>query len=508
MVRDDDGIVYESDFQKLTRRVSRSFYAILAVALLIGAAVWASSGLLIVEKGEAAVLIRKTGDDLPSGQILATSTTQKGIQLDPLPEGWHWLNPYAWDWEIVPQVEIEQGQVGIKVRNFGTPPPPGRNIAADGQKGVVEDTLVPGRYLINPYAYTVLVYPAVEVPAGHVGVVTLLAGRAPADPNQFLVDPGERGIQKHTVGPGSYYVNPFIQRIDPVDTRSHRFDMTGEKVIKFPSRDGFEISMEGTIEWYIEPARAPEVFVKYVDQRDVITCVVEKLILPYARAFSRIEGSKTLARDFISGETRQRFQDHFRDGLVAACAGQGIIARSVLVREALPPEEIARPIRMSQIAERNREKYTQEMERERQQKLLSMEEKMMERKTLVKQTDADVSVSITSAKQRKEVALIEASRKLEVAKLRLEAAENEAAATVAAGQAKADVIVYNNKAEAEGLRNAVDAFGDGDTYVRYLINQKLAPAYSYILTNTDGPFSEIFRRAVEESSKKKEEKQP
>lgn len=507
MSRDDDGIEFESNLEKLTRRASRSFYALLAVAVLIGAAVWTTNGLLIVEKGEAAVLIKKTGDDLPTGQILALSADQKGIQLDPLPEGWHWLNPYSWDWKIVPQVEIEQGQVGIKVRNFGEPLPAAQNIAVDGQKGVVDDTLRPGRYLINPYAYTVLKFPAVEVPAGHVGVVTLLAGRAPGDPNQFLVEPGERGVQKQTVGPGTYYVNPFIQRIDPVDTRSHRFDMTEQRIIKFPSRDGFEITMEGTIEWYIEPARAPEVLVKYVDHRDVITCVVEKLILPYARAFSRIEGSKTLARDFISGETRQRFQDHFRDGLVASCERQGIIARSVLVRETVPPEEIARPIRMSQIAERNREKYTQEKERERQQKLLSMEEKMMERKTQVNQTQADVAVSITKANQQKEVALIEANRELEVARLRLEAAENEAAAVVAAGQAKADVIVYNNKAEAEGLRSSVEAFGDGDTYVRYVINQKLAPAFSYILTNTDGPFSEIFRRAVENSAKK-EEKQP
>jgi hypothetical protein len=46
------------------------------------------SGLVVVENRKAAVLIRKTGDDLPDGEILARGD-QKGIQEDILPEGWH-----------------------------------------------------------------------------------------------------------------------------------------------------------------------------------------------------------------------------------------------------------------------------------------------------------------------------------------------------------------------------------------------------------------------------------
>ena len=43
-----------------------------------------------------AVLIHKTGKDLPSGQILALQPDQKGIQLDVLPEGRYFKNPYSW----------------------------------------------------------------------------------------------------------------------------------------------------------------------------------------------------------------------------------------------------------------------------------------------------------------------------------------------------------------------------------------------------------------------------
>ena len=470
--------------------------AVAAVLVLIGLAVFVTQGLVVVDSKEVAVLIRKTGAEPPTGTIVA-APDQKGIQLDLLPEGWHWKNPYTWDWKIVPQVEIKPNEVGVQIRNFGAPMRPGQVIAGDGQKGVIAAVLRPGRYVINPYAYTVKTFPAVNIPTGHVGVKNLVSGRDPLNPNEFLVEEGERGIQKQTLAPGTYYVNPFVERIIPVDARSHRFDMSAEKVIRFPSLDGFDITMDGTIEWYIDPARVAEVYVKYVDDRPVEECVTKDIILPYARTYSRIEGSKHLARDFIGGLTREKFQEAFLRGVKASCAQRGILIQSALIRQITPPDAIAKPIKEREIAIRLREMYEQQKERERQQKLLAMEEKMKERKTLLTQAGADVSVSITKATQEKEVAQIQAERHLEVAKLQLKAAENQAQARLAEGKAKADVVVFKNAAEAQGLRNAALAFGDGATYVRYLLNLKLAPAFGYILSNTDGPFAEMLRRAME-----------
>lgn len=478
-----------------------------AVTTAVGGAilfllVFAISGTLVVEKGKMAILIRKSGDDPPNGTVIV-KPGQKGIQPDPLPEGWYWRNPLVWDWVVADQIVIEPGHVGVRIRNFGEPLPPGRVIAEEGQKGVVRETLGPGSYVINPVAYTIKTYPRVTIAAGHVGVVTLLSGRDPANPNDFLVQDGERGTQKKTLPPGTYYPNPFIEMITPVDARSHRFDMTGDRIIRFPSLDGFDISMEGTIEWYIDPARVAEVFVKYVDAPDVIKSIVEEVILPNARAFSRIEGSKHLARDFIGGITREKFQEQFLAGLKRSCAAQGIVIQSALVRGTSPPEAITKPIKERELAIRLREMYLQQKERERQQKLLAMEEKIKERKTQLKQAEADVSVQMTKANQEKDVAIIEANRQLELARLQLQAARNQAEATVATGRAKADVILYKNAAEAQGLKNSVAAFGDADTYVRYVLNSKVGPAIAYVLSSTEGPFADIFRRAAEGKAKKK-----
>lgn len=469
------------------------------VAGLLLLAIFTTQGLVIVDNKMAAVLIRKTGEALKSGEILATSEDQKGVQLTLLPEGWHWRNPYTWDWTYVDQVEIRPGELGVQVRNFGKPLDPGQVIALDGQKGVIQKVMTPGRYIVNPFAYSIKKYPAVTIDAGHVGVVTLRSGRDPRLPNEFLVEPGERGVQKATLPAGTYYENPFEKVITPVDIRSHRFDMQKEKIIRFPSLDGFDITMEGTIEWYVDPSRVAEVFVKYVDQRDLLVCITEEIILPFARAFSRIEGSKHLAREFIGGTTREKFQQEFLDGLKKSCADLGIMIQSALIRQITPPEAISKPIKERELAIRMREMFEQQKERERQQRLLSMEEKMKDRKTQLTQANADVSVAVTKATQEKEVAVIEASRQLEVAKLQLLAAKNRAEARVAEGKAKADVVVYKNAAEALGLKNSAAAFGDGHTYVRYLLNQKLAPSMTYILSNTEGPFADILRRALEAS---------
>jgi regulator of protease activity HflC (stomatin/prohibitin superfamily) len=469
------------------------FAALLGVTIVGGFIV---SGLVVVENRMAAVLIRKTGEDLPSGEILAKGD-QKGIQADALPEGWHWRNSYTWDWRIVDQTEIPPNKVGVQVRTFGKMMSENGVIAGPDERGIIADVLRPGRYVVNPFMYRVVLYDAVSISPGHVGVLTLVSGRDPKNPNEFLVGDGERGIQKHTLGPGTYYENPFIKKIIPIDIRSHRFDMTADKIIRFPSLDGFDITMEGTIEWYLDPLRAAEVFVTYVDQRDIITCVTESVILPNARAYSRIEGSKHLARDFIGGVTREKFQEEFLAGVKNSCASQGIMIQSALVRQISPPDAIAKPIKDREIAIRMRDMYEQQKERERQQKLLAMEEKMKDRKTLTTLADADASVAITKATQEKEVAVIQAERELAVAQLQLQAAQNLAEAVVSAGKAKADVIVFKNAAEAQGLKNAAAAFGDGHTYVRYLMNQKLAPSITYVLANTDGPFADIIKRVME-----------
>src|SRR6185295_19395843 len=133
-----------------------------AAIAVLAFGVFVISGMVVVDNRRAAVLIRKTGDDLPNGEILALPD-QKGIQADPLPEGWYWRNPYTWDWVMVDQKEIPPNKVGVQVRTWGKPITEEQVIAGPGERGIIGDVLRPGRYVVNPYAYKVVLYPAVSI---------------------------------------------------------------------------------------------------------------------------------------------------------------------------------------------------------------------------------------------------------------------------------------------------------------------------------------------------------
>ena len=186
------------------------------ISLLIGTLLVATSGVaalfwftfrVYVPKDKCAVLIRKTGDPLPSDQLVATNPGQKGIQEEVLGPGRHFRNPYTWEYKNVPLTEIPSGdprtwewthslseeqrdqlrsgtfafkgefpQIGVVVRKVGATPKPGEVIVTreSGTKGILREVLTPGTYKINPYVYDVELHPAAVIPAGFVGVVTNL----------------------------------------------------------------------------------------------------------------------------------------------------------------------------------------------------------------------------------------------------------------------------------------------------------------------------------------------
>jgi regulator of protease activity HflC (stomatin/prohibitin superfamily) len=333
----------------------------------------------------------------------------------------------------------------------------------------------------------------VIIPAGCVGVQTLLAGEEPVNPNQYLVAAGERGVQPEVLPPGMYYNNPYVRRIDVIDVRSHTIDLHGEDAIRFPSNDSFEILVDSTVEYAIRQDSAPYVMVAIGEHDDIR----EKLILPYARSLCRIEGSKMLARDFISGETRTAFQKRVFEGLREQCYTQGIEIRATLIRRIVPPAEIAGPISDRQLALQQIKQYESEIKVAQSEARLVEQQEMQKQNQAIGQARREVVTQVVQAQQSREVALIQANQRLEVAKLALQAAEQTAAAQVARGEAQAEVKRLTYEAQATPLREAVAAFGGGETYAQYFFYQKLAPALKSVLANVDGPFADILRSLSE-----------
>ena len=461
-----------------------------------------------------AILIRKVGTDLPNGEEIAPDETYKGVQKQLLAEGRYFYNPYFWNWIVTPQIEIPEGKLGVRTRLYGDDLPPDDVIAwKENQKGIVPDVLRPGRHAINAkvqgdrtrrydsYAEMIELFDPVTVPAGFKGVVTKLSAPVPTNPNVLIVEePGTRGVQQKTLDPGTYYVNPYITRIDLVDCRSQRFNLTSETtgIMGFPSKDGFWVILDGVVEFRVKPEDAARVFVTYNDSdngEEIDEEIVSKVILPNARSFCRLRGSSQSGRDFISGETRAKFQEDFQAELAKECESQGIEVIQALITSIRPPEKIADPVRKREFAVQEAKRYEQEIKQQLSEQQLATQKEMVKQKPALVSAEQEVVRVVTEATRKKEVALIEANQRLKVAEFELKAAQDEAAATLALGKAKAEVIQFDNQAEAAGWKRSVEAFsGDGNEFARWTLLNRLAPAFKKMMVNTaDSPLMDIFK---------------
>ncbi len=459
------------------------------LVLALAPMVWWFGFRIEPSEGEIAVLIRKTGEDLSSGQIIAGHDGQKGIQLEVLAEGRYFRNPYVWDWEIHRITDIPAGKLGVVTRLYGDDLPPGRIIATGGSKGILAQVMMPGKHRVNPYAYQVDLFDAITVRAGHVGVITALTGAdvlsetAPVEEaNTFLVPGDTKGVVAAVKDPGTYYLNPYLVSLVEVNLQGQRFEMSGKDVISFLTMDGFIVNVEGTIEFAIRRDQAAYLTHRVGDMDDII----KKLIMPRARGFSRIEGSKHPAIDFIVGQTRQGFQNNLETHLRERSHDWGVDIRSVLVRRILPPDEIAAINRDREIAVQDAAKYEQQIIQARSRAELVRQEMLALQNKEKVEAETERIRSLIGAQQRQAVQVIEAEKDLEVAGVNLEAARFDADAVLLRADGERDSVRADNVARAKVFTDEAAAMDGGMNLARLKFYEHMAPRIDRVLSS-DGP---------------------
>lgn len=436
--------------------------------------------------GQIAVLIRKTGENLKPGQVIAVEEGQKGIQLDVLPEGRYFRNPYTWSWKIQRILDVPAGKLGVMTRLYGEELPPGTIIAADNQRGIVQEILRPGKYRVNPFAFHMALFDAIEILPGHVGVVTTLTGKdvlnnelPEGERSTFMVGEGLKGVSGMLLDSGTHYLNPYIYNSVEVNLRSQRFEMSGKDVINFLTLDGFTVTVEGTIEFGIHRDEAAFLTHRVGDMDDI----VKKLILPRARGFSRIEGSKHPAVNFIVGETRQKFQNELEKHLRNASDGWGVEIKSVLIRKITVPDEIASITRDRELAVQDAAKYGQQIVQAKSKAELTKQEMLAVQNKEKVEADTKRIRAVIDAQQDQSVRLISAEKELDVAQVEYEAALFQSEAILLIADGEKDAIKAHNEAEAAVLANRVSALGGGDNFARYTLYEKIGPRVNSVLSS-------------------------
>ena len=518
--------------------LSASAIVFIIAALIIAAFLTYNFCRIDVPAKHVAVLTTKTGTDLANGQEIAPSEGHKGLQLKVLGEGRYFRNPYFFKWSVYPMIEIPENKLGVRVRLYGRDLPYGHFVTPEGSasdsmvdseqvfKGIVPEVLRPARYdynailkdesgvIKNPrnrndYVEIIELHDPVTIPAGYKGVVTNLSGPIPDNPNQFLVESGFRGVQEATLNEGTYYLNPYVKRVQAIDCRSQRFNLADGFDMGFPSKDGFWVSLDGIIEFRVKPDQAALVYVLYDEQKpgegaetSIDEEIIRKVIMPNARSICRLRGSNSSGREFIGGDTRSAFQAEFQEQLRETCSAQGIEIVQALITKINPPQAIAGPVRDREVASQKLKQYQQQKLQQDEEAKLAREVELVEQMQTLVEADREVVKLLTEAQKRQEVALAEAKRDKDVAVEELAAAKDKAEAVLAEKNAEAGVIGFENEADAAGWKAAVRAFsGDGEAYARYVLYQKLSPGFKSIMTNTsDSPLMDVFKNFANQDS--------
>lgn len=493
--------------------------SLLMLAMLLGlgygAYVWFIKRV-VVPQDHVLVLLKKNGTrSLPGDQVVIPAPPNpetdptgyerwtaeyrdvNGILEQVYQEGTYFsFSPFDFERTIHPIASVPGNKVGLLVRHFGAPLDEGQVLADEGrgQRGPMPGVLQPGTYpqFSNPWAYEIILVDPVVIEPGHRGVVTIMAGPRARNPNAFLVAEGEQGIQPTVEPEGRRFINLFERRVTPISMQSQRFQMAGSEAIRFPSSDSFEIRMEGFVEWSIIPERLPLIYAQYSEGSGLLELLEERVILPYSRSFSRLVGSRYLAREFISGDTRLKFQSEFEEKLREACLAQGIEVRQALVRDIIPPEEIKTPINEREVARQQIFTLEQQIRVATSQADLARQTELATQNQRIGDATREAVTVVKAAERDRDVAITQAREQLEVAKLQLDAARNQASALVARGEAEAAVVLLEKRAQAEPLSRQVQAFGGGEAFAQYFFFQRVAPSIQSILTNTEGPFAELF----------------
>ncbi|HEX2452273.1 MAG TPA: SPFH domain-containing protein [Vicinamibacterales bacterium] len=260
-----------------------SIGALVALALVVS--LW---GMWIIRADQSGLVVKRFGPPLASGRIIAVNG-EAGYQARMLPPGWHfgyWRGRYRI--VKVPVVVVEPGQIALVVAADGAAIPPervlGRQVACDnfqdaeaflrdgGERGRQLAFLTAGTYRINPSLFEIVTAATAEehgmteedlevyqMPTDRVGIVTVLDGRPIASGDlagpsieghesfqrgqAFIEASGCRGLQEDVLLSGSWNLNPWFVRVEPVPLTEIPIGYVGV-VVSYVGREHLDVSGE------------------------------------------------------------------------------------------------------------------------------------------------------------------------------------------------------------------------------------------------------------------------
>jgi len=248
-------------------------------------------------------------------------------------------------------------------------------------------------------------------------------------------------------------------------------EMNLMELVSFPSRDGFTISLDMTVEFELNPGDIAGIYNRYGD----LPAVVDKIIMPQITSISRNKGSEYRAKDFIVGEGREQFQNDLTDALEETLGAKDIRVYNALIRHVEVPDEIRAPIQQASIA------IEQDLTNKERQNTARKEAELNTELSLIKQRGEQVMQETEKLKAEiaadldKQVATIQAETLKKEAEIRKATAAISADKVRVIGQAEASALEKVDGERAKGLQLKTAAFGDPIAYAKWVFADNLNP---------------------------------
>ena len=451
-----------------------------------------------IDVGKIGVVTSKVGENLPPGKFLA-NPGQKGIQKNVLGPGKYRINPYGYNITIHDALQIPIGYVGVVTSLAGDEAKQGE-FAEIGQKGVMENVLQPGLYYINPKQYKVDILEIGTNQISLLGSWDVFPGSAQREvlrtksrsnvagnlvvESQALQDKFELTEQKQQM----YKKTLFEKKNAPAKPQSQRQRLSESAIshspiiqyVEFPSKDGFDIRIDLTVEFEFLPKDIALIFMKYGD----LFQVVEKVILPQILSISRLQGSAYGAKDFIVGEGREKFQETLFDKLQATLGLKGIKMLTAIIRNVVVPNEIREPIQDASIAIERNLTNIEKQETAKKRAELNMELSLIDQLSEKVQQETEKMKAEIKASEEKDVAEIHATTLKLVSEIEKKTAGIQAEIRRKLGKAKSEVIRMVGQARADGFKSKVTAFGDPNAYSLYEFARLLPADMKLVIAHT------------------------
>jgi uncharacterized membrane protein YqiK len=375
-------------------------------------------------------------------------------------------------------------------------------LQAGGRRGRQFQALTDGTYFINRWFATVELIPKTVVPIGYVGVVVSYYGQAGLDLSGAtfrhgeLVAEGERGVRQRPLGPGKYAFNTYAGNIVLVPTtnfvlhwitgrsEAHRYD-EGLRSIDLVTRDAYEPSLPLSVVVHIDYQRAPSVIQRFGDVKRLITQTLDPLLSAY---FRDIAHKKTMLellheRDVIQTEARDELRRRFHEFDIECV--DVLIGKPDTAEEGGKIESLLEQLRVRQLSIEQLETY--ERQRAAADKLRVLNEAQAQANMQTNLTQARVQAQIAESQGEAELAKARKQAEQQVvmadaalARSRREAeqtlvlAEADSKQKILHGRGESQRILQEGLAESSVMARRISSFGDPRLYALSLVAKDLA----------------------------------